>query len=152
MYHYVSQLGKKFNRIRKKNWSAPTIMGVFIISCMIIIYSFESLGLSNKEKNLDYRISTPEKIIKTISYDITSKNSPLCHDDCNQTSLQDKADNNLFDSNKFRIFTAKNKEEHLLEIQSILFEGAKYQYFYENNYLDNEDYFNHENLYSFFDI
>jgi hypothetical protein len=152
MYYYVSQLGKKFNRIRKKNWSAPTIMAAFILSCMLIIYSFESLGLSNKEKNLDYRISTPEKIIKVISNDITSKNYIPCSNECNQTRLEDKADNNLFDSNKFKIFTAKNKEEHLLEIQSILLEGAKYQYLYENNNVYKEDYFNYQDLYSFFDI
>jgi uncharacterized sodium:solute symporter family permease YidK len=52
---------RKANQFRKQNWSAPTIMTVFIIVSMIIVYSFESLGLANKEKNLDFRYTTPEK-------------------------------------------------------------------------------------------
>jgi hypothetical protein len=54
---------KKANQIRKQNWSAPTIFSVFITICMIIIYSFETIGLANKEKNLDFRYTTPEKSI-----------------------------------------------------------------------------------------
>jgi hypothetical protein len=52
---------RKANQIRKQNWSAPTIMSAFIIVCMIVVYSFESVGLLNKEKNLDFRSTTPEK-------------------------------------------------------------------------------------------
>jgi hypothetical protein len=51
---------KKANQFRKQNWSAPTIMTVFIIICMIVIYSVECLGLANKEKNLEFRHITPE--------------------------------------------------------------------------------------------
>jgi hypothetical protein len=52
---------RKANQFRKQNWSAPTIMSVFIIICMVVIYSFETVGLLNKEKNLDFRHTTPEK-------------------------------------------------------------------------------------------
>lgn len=51
---------KVLNRIkhlRKKNWSAPVTMSVFIFICMIVVFSFETLGLSNKERNLEYRKS-----------------------------------------------------------------------------------------------
>jgi hypothetical protein len=51
---------KVINRIkhlRRKNWSAPITMSVFIIICMIVVFSFETLGLSNKERNLEYRKS-----------------------------------------------------------------------------------------------
>jgi hypothetical protein len=51
---------RKANQIRKQNWSAPAIMSAFIIVCMVFIYSFEAIGLLNKEKNLDFRIPTPE--------------------------------------------------------------------------------------------
>ncbi len=51
---------KKVNQIRKQNWSAPAIFSVFITICMIIIYSFETLGLTNKERNLEQRYTTPE--------------------------------------------------------------------------------------------
>ena len=52
---------RKANQFRKQNWSAPTIMGVFIIICMMVIFSFETLGLSQKHKNLDMRVTAPEK-------------------------------------------------------------------------------------------
>jgi hypothetical protein len=52
---------RKANQFRKQNWSAPTIMTVFIIICMVIIYSMESLGLANKDRNLEFRYTTPEK-------------------------------------------------------------------------------------------
>jgi hypothetical protein len=42
----------KFNT---QNWSAPKKMTVFILICMILVFSFESLGLTNKEGNLDIR-------------------------------------------------------------------------------------------------
>jgi hypothetical protein len=51
---------RKANQFRKQNWSAPTIMSAFIVVCMVLVFSFESIGLLNKEKNLDFRISTPE--------------------------------------------------------------------------------------------
>lgn len=45
----------KNTNVRKTNWSAPTTMGVFILICMIIIFSFEAIGLANKEINLEHR-------------------------------------------------------------------------------------------------
>ncbi len=61
---------RKANQFRKQNWSAPTIMSAFIVVCMVLVFSFESIGLLNKEKNLDFRITTPEtsKKINNISY------------------------------------------------------------------------------------
>ncbi len=56
-----SKFFKKANQIRKQNWSAPAIMTVFIIVSMVIIFSMESLGLAKKEKNLEFRHTTPEK-------------------------------------------------------------------------------------------
>ena len=41
--------------IRIQNWSAPSIMTVFIIMCMIVVYSFETIGLFRKETNLEHR-------------------------------------------------------------------------------------------------
>lgn len=51
---------KKINHIRKQNWSAPTIMTAFIIFCMFMVYSFETIGILNKERNIDFRITSPE--------------------------------------------------------------------------------------------
>ncbi len=55
-----SKVSIKLNQLRKKNWSAPTIMSVFILISMIIVFSFEAIGLAKKEKNLEFRMTTPE--------------------------------------------------------------------------------------------
>jgi hypothetical protein len=57
---FANNLFKKANQIRKQNWSAPTIMSAFIILCMFIVYSFETIGILNKERNINFRITSPE--------------------------------------------------------------------------------------------
>lgn len=52
---------RKANQLRKQNWSAPTIMTVFIMFCMFIVFSFESIGILNKERNIEFRTTSPEK-------------------------------------------------------------------------------------------
>lgn len=52
---------RRANQIRKQKWSAPTVMGIFILICMMLVFGFETIGIAQKEKNLDYRIVTPEK-------------------------------------------------------------------------------------------
>ncbi len=52
---------RKANQYRKRKWSAPTVMGAFIFICMILVFGFETLGIAQKEKNLDYRIATPDR-------------------------------------------------------------------------------------------
>lgn len=60
---FAKNLIRKANQLRKQNWSAPTIMSAFIILCMFMVYSFETIGILNKERNVDFRISSPEKSI-----------------------------------------------------------------------------------------
>ena len=43
----------KARKIAKQTWAGPGKFGVFIILCIIVIATFESLGLSNREKNLE---------------------------------------------------------------------------------------------------
>ena len=64
-------LSKKVKDFKTQNCSAPFTLTVFLITCMIIIFSLESIGIMNKEKNLDYRIATPEITIKLL--DISKK-------------------------------------------------------------------------------
>ena len=45
---------KAKNRI-KRTWAGPGKFGIFILFCILTITVFESLGLSNKEKNLEIR-------------------------------------------------------------------------------------------------
>ena len=58
---FTNNLIRKANQIRKQNWSAPTIMTAFIIFCMFMVYSFETIGILNKDRNIDYRMTSPEK-------------------------------------------------------------------------------------------
>lgn len=48
---------RKFNRLRKQNWSAPAAMSFVCIVFMFFIFCFENLGLLNKNNNLMVRLS-----------------------------------------------------------------------------------------------
>lgn len=61
MMFNTKNLIRKANQFRNQNWSAPTKMTTFVIICMFIVYSFESIGILNKERNIDYRMTSPEK-------------------------------------------------------------------------------------------
>ena len=52
---------RKVNQIRNQNWSAPAKMTAFIIFCMFMVHSFEAIGILNKDRNMDFRLTTPEK-------------------------------------------------------------------------------------------
>ena len=45
-------LSNKYQQYRKKTWSAPMLMSVFIIISMLLVFSFEQIGLFRKESNL----------------------------------------------------------------------------------------------------
>ena len=62
---FSKKLSLKFYQFRHSNWSAPTIMGTFIVFCMMLVYVFESIGLLKSERTINYRIRTPEKVIMT---------------------------------------------------------------------------------------
>lgn len=49
--------GRRFNL---NNWSAPAIMSAFLFICMIVIFSIENIGLSNREKNVELRVTSLE--------------------------------------------------------------------------------------------
>lgn len=54
----------KVKESKKTHFSAPYHLSVFIISCMIVIFSLETLGLLNNKKNLDFRMPSVEVSIK----------------------------------------------------------------------------------------
>lgn len=117
----------KANQFRKQNWSAPSIMAAFIIVCMIIIFSFESIGLAKKEKNLDFRhVTTPEKIIIAAAHDIKSSINNNSSDLCSN-SLETEQ----FIKDKIKIISEKTKEENMQQMTKILVDGAQLQTNYE---------------------
>jgi len=125
----------KLYLLRKKNWSAPAIISAFILVCMIIVYSFETIGLLNKERNLDMRFSYPENLIKTTYRDLRNMHSDkFVHNQMN--SIPD--DNNLhlnkdFVMKKINIHSKKSKEIYIETINKILIEGAISQMLFENS-------------------
>lgn len=66
---------RKFNQIRKQNWSAPAVMSVFIVSCMLVVFSLETVGLLKREKNLEVRHRTTPVGVKP--YDLYRSAFPL---------------------------------------------------------------------------
>lgn len=134
---------KKLCQLRKKNWSAPAIISAFILTCMIIVYSFESIGLLNKERNLDMRLSNPESLIKT-SY----KDLKVIYSDkfvSNEINFRNEENSHLkkdFVLNKINIHSKKSKENHIETINKILIEGAISQMRFESSIYNNtENYF-----------
>ncbi len=56
----LSWASKKIYYIKKQQWSAPTIMTVVICFLMLLIHSFETVGILNAERNVEHRIHTSE--------------------------------------------------------------------------------------------
>ena len=107
--------------LRIKNWSAPFTMSIFIIFCMIVIFSFESLGLSNKEKNIDFRRCSHEAVSKHTN-----------------TNLQNFVMNDTYKilNSKINRKIGLSKLEAIDKIFEILIIGAKEQYAFEYDSLD----------------
>lgn len=127
---------RKFNQIRKQNWSAPTIMSVFIIICMICIFSLESLGLLDNTKNINHRLTTPE-----ISVKITNEEKKIS----SESFVRD-----LENSIKKANIKTKIQEKKVTALNDLLLDAATYQMDYEskhdsmllemeNNYKTNDD-------------
>lgn len=106
----------KARKIAKQTWAGPGKFGVFIVICIIIIATFESLGLSNREKNLELR-SVPlvavQLNLKSIEEGVKAESQ--------DTKLRYRGIKDLENSNKLR--------------DDMLLYGAVDQYLYENSTL-----------------
>ncbi len=51
----------KLNKIRKQKWSGPLVIAIFLIFSMLMVFSLETLGIFQKEKNLESRTVTTTK-------------------------------------------------------------------------------------------
>merc|ERR1711957_705702 len=61
---YLKNLAKKYY---KRTLAGPGKFGVFIFLCLIIIFSFETLGLSNIESNLEIR-TINKRVIPVVQF------------------------------------------------------------------------------------
>jgi len=73
-YTFIIKLSLPYNfmnithqQLKKKTWSAPMIMTVFIITSMLMVFSCEQIGLFRKENNLETQAIHIGKIQQTIS-------------------------------------------------------------------------------------
>eukprot|EP00340_Litonotus_pictus_P001896 CAMPEP_0170520830 /NCGR_PEP_ID=MMETSP0209-20121228/6151_1 /TAXON_ID=665100 ORGANISM="Litonotus pictus, Strain P1" /NCGR_SAMPLE_ID=MMETSP0209 /ASSEMBLY_ACC=CAM_ASM_000301 /LENGTH=153 /DNA_ID=CAMNT_0010807385 /DNA_START=98 /DNA_END=559 /DNA_ORIENTATION=- len=119
-------------------------MSVFITFCMICIFSLESLGLMNNEKNLSYRMAGPEGTIKLlheekrISENCEGKESEtfeVCgfnQDAAQRKAYGDELQGSSFSSNMLAI-SINTREERLGMINDILLSAAGNQFHYEVN-------------------
>lgn len=114
-------LNNQARKIYKKTLAGPGKFGIFILLCIIIVFSFESLGLSNKEKNLEIR--TVNK--KVIPIKIQEKKAKKVR------SLEKENSNAL--KQKIKIVTEMDLTKRIIERESILLSGAIEQKIYENN-------------------
>lgn len=53
---YGNYFSNKYQQLRKRNWSAPMLMTVVIIISMLMVFSFEQIGLFRKENNLSVSV------------------------------------------------------------------------------------------------
>ena len=128
---------KKAHDFKKQNCSAPFTLTVFLITSLIIIFSFESIGLLRKEKNLDYRINSPEISIKLMNlekYEEQQKEVSLADNSPKNIFLNSKNQNpmNKVNSNRTTIKEEGEDVDDLFELQrqridlmeSLILQGA----------------------------
>ena len=147
---------KKANAFRKQNWSAPSIFFSFLFFCMIIIFSFEALGLSNKDINLinrDLELKAKGIVEEYSNYKFDTKETETLKIKINTLKKKIKYDvlqGNLIFENYLRLIdndqdekikkslVAKIKVEKQNEIVSTILKGAIRQEKYLNRLLSEE--------------
>ena len=139
-------LCRRFNQIRKQNWSAPTVMSVFIIICMLCIFSLESLGLMNNSQNLSHRIVTPEINIRVIN-----EKSRFEGEKENDSVISIKK--NKANVSKNKIVVKEDIIQHQIHekkkeaLNDLLYDAALNQLAYESNNTNVDFFFNTEDKY-----
>ena len=120
---YLKNLAKKYY---KRTLAGPGKFGVFILLCIMIVATFESLGLSNREQNLEYR--SVQKIvipIKTMDKNVA------------EISESTESNSNLLNE-RLKISTQTDLKNKILEREKILLNGAMEQNIFENNHVIND--------------
>merc|ERR1711957_73142 len=116
----------KARKLAKQTWAGPGKFGVFILLCILIVATFESLGLSNREQNLEYR--SVQKIvipIKTMQHNVA------------EISESTESISSLLNE-RLKISTQIDLNNKILEREKILLNGAMEQNIFENNHVIND--------------
>ena len=112
----------KARKLAKQTWAGPGKFGVFIVLCIIVVATFESLGLSNREKNLEMRS------VQNIVIPVAEKVTIDLEQNLKEAELQEKV----------KFSTEVDFKKKILERENILLYGAVEQYLFEHEaYLKN---------------
>ena len=119
---YIKNIARK---LAKQTWAGPGKFGVFILLCIMIVATFESLGLSNREKNLEFR--SVQKIV--IPINTMEKNIEISESTESKSSILNE---------RLKISTQIDLNNKILEREKILLNGAMEQNIFENNHVIND--------------
>ena len=115
--NYLKNLAKKYNKLTR-----PGKFGVFILICIFILFSFESLGLSLSNIQSYLQIRTFNK-----------KNSHLVKPQEKKAQSSYKSSSTMDAKLRVAANQFQNNERKIIEMEKILLQGALYQQSYENN-------------------
>jgi uncharacterized protein YoxC len=111
----------KARKLAKQTWAGPGKFGVFIVLCIIVIAMFESLGLSNREMNLELRAI------------------PLVAIQVNLKLIDEKIDSKTEDIS-YKINTIDNVYNHVSKIrEEMLLYAAVDQLIYEKSNINSDN-------------
>lgn len=130
-YFSNEYIKNKAKRFAKQTWAGPGKFGVFIILCIFVVATFESLGLSNREKNIEFR-NLSNLVIATEGQDP----SDISYADLNKPTKIKNLNDEEF-NHKIKISTQKNIEDKNLERGKMLLNAAVDQFIYENDETEN---------------
>lgn len=105
-------------RYYKRTLAGPGKFGVFILLAILIIFSFESLGLSNKESNLE---------IRTINKRVVIMNDSKA----NSAHSGNKSSSTL-DTRQLKKHNDFDHKKKIFEMEKILYKGAIEQQDYQD--------------------
>merc|ERR1712151_1462931 len=120
---------RNFSYMIKQILNGSGNIGVFIVLSIITVATFEGLGLSNREINLEHRlIQNMDLSIDSLDKGFYQNSKVNVKSDLKTL----KKDNNDVLSQRLRIDSQRDYENRNIERTKILFEGAIEQYLYEN--------------------
>lgn len=129
-YLNFDYLTNKIRILIKQILTGSGNIGVFIILSIIVVATFESLGLSNREKNLEHRlIQNMDLSIESIDKSYYQGSRIIINGELKNLNLNNNCD---FLIQKLKTDSRKDLENKKLERNKILFTGAIEQYLYEN--------------------
>jgi len=130
-YFIKEYIKNKAIRVARISCAGPGKFAVFILLCIIVIATFESLGLSNRERNIEFR-NLSNMVIALNSKD----NTQFSYTDLNQSDKIKNLDS-LELNQRLRVITQKDFEDKNIERSKMLLNAAVDQYIYEKDKSEN---------------